>query len=633
MTAQPQKQTTNKEPEVIELRQPWIDSQKVSFPSVVYKLMQSFEFSHLHRIFQQGHAPVMFSGRGHSRSDHSLGAAKWAALACDVLEEHCNTVIEAQQKDPHKYNQLKEALLVSMLLHDLGHMPLSHLSEAITHALGIPVDHEEVTRNLIAGLYTDDPTQVDPLVKANYISTKLNGYRLGLSDDVLRIMDKEFLAEESQLTLFSEYDSPEFRKLGALFTLLFSSQFDCDRIDYVLRDSANLNERYEKADEHISPDDILKIFEGLDVEERPGDNSKKLTYGLVVSENAVPLMHKFFNTYRLDYNTICYNPHVRGCDRMLEEILAQTINNPNIRKVLTPFPDNPFINILTQENFRLDDFLFADDKSVSDFVEWVRDFETNNPSEELEKLQQDCTNYLNNYIYARVGMKNTDDLLKSLAQDELANQHKTRSLPKGHTGIISLDLTDISEGKSEIHSENVLKIAKAALGNYGIRLILDKAIVKGYKPHRLKGDKRAEVIRTYHRELGPKLADTALEIAVDHYIFQSKPSRPGSEADQVLAEKHFGKESLTSMYAGGKWLLYTPTASNTSAVKKVIQYTAAQYIAHLADPKAHTQPTVEFVTEQIEPILDAGSKSKSKLPKILQALICQEAAAATHTKR
>ncbi|BDH79340.1 MAG TPA: HD domain-containing protein [Methanothermobacter sp.] len=141
------------------------------------KLIDTPPFQRLRRIKQLGFTNLIYPGANHTRFEHSIGTMHLASQLADQLG-----------LDKHK----KSILRVSALLHDLGHGPFSHVSEAV-----IPDSHEELTIKVI---------------------------RESIISDIL--MEK-FDLEEIEATLKGE---------GVLGQAI-SGEIDVDRMDYLLRDS------------------------------------------------------------------------------------------------------------------------------------------------------------------------------------------------------------------------------------------------------------------------------------------------------------------------------------------------------------------------------------------------------------
>ena len=140
-------------------------------------------FVRLSRIEQLGPTSYVYPGGCHSRFSHSIGTLHLITEALRILERK-GCVITSEEA---------EAAKAAMLLHDLGHGPMSHSLEG----------------NFVYGLSHEDMT----LLLMQQLNVELNG-RLSLAITIFRDeYPKHFLHE------------------------LICSQLDMDRLDYLCRDS------------------------------------------------------------------------------------------------------------------------------------------------------------------------------------------------------------------------------------------------------------------------------------------------------------------------------------------------------------------------------------------------------------
>ncbi|MDE2573068.1 MAG: HD domain-containing protein, partial [bacterium] len=90
-------------------------------------LMDSAPFQRLRRLRQLGLAYLAFPSAEHSRFTHALGALAMGTRAIEALRAHS----PAYFADEADYQEQRRLLRVALLLHDLGHGPFSHASEAV----------------------------------------------------------------------------------------------------------------------------------------------------------------------------------------------------------------------------------------------------------------------------------------------------------------------------------------------------------------------------------------------------------------------------------------------------------------------------------------------------------------------
>ena len=162
-------------------------------------LIDSAPFQRLRRIRQLGTAFLTFHGAESSRFTHSLGVLHLARLALNHLVRH------HPELEPHR-----GVLLAAALLHDVGHGPLSHSGEEM-----YGLHHESWSGRLIR----EHPALRDPL----------EAYQSGSAEAVADLLEH------------GHYPNPAIQSL-------VSSQLDCDRLDYLLRDSHSTGTSYGQLD-------------------------------------------------------------------------------------------------------------------------------------------------------------------------------------------------------------------------------------------------------------------------------------------------------------------------------------------------------------------------------------------------
>lgn len=162
------------------------------------KLIDCHEFQRLRHIRQNGLTNLVFHGAEHSRFTHSVGVA---FLAQEMLDR----VI--LNKDDPQPDHVRIGVTAAALLHDLGHGPFSHTLEEVCKAVGVDLDHEDLTVRLIVE------------------ETAIN--------EVLVQVDRDFPE------YVASFIDRARRKEDHWTYRLVSSQLDADRLDYMQRDARN----------------------------------------------------------------------------------------------------------------------------------------------------------------------------------------------------------------------------------------------------------------------------------------------------------------------------------------------------------------------------------------------------------
>ena len=286
---------------------------------MIMELIETFAFQRLRRIKQLGAASLLFHGAESSRFTHSIG------VFC-VARKVYKRLIEL---DP-KFNKNKFILYGAALLHDLGHGPLSHTSEVIfSH------DHESWSRKLI--------TNYSPITS---ILTKFDSKLPEQIGDLYK-----------SKSLFSK----------PLKTLI-SSEIDCDRIDYLLRDSYNTGTKYGLVD-------LERIISALTFS--PDGN-------IAIKPKGVIAIEHFLILRNIMYRTI-YNHRINEITNWILEKIIYTIKNN--------FSENIWIDkclykwIFTPKDLQIKDFLANDDITLYyHLMKWK--------STSIEPLTTLCTMFL-----------------------------------------------------------------------------------------------------------------------------------------------------------------------------------------------------------------------------------------------
>jgi len=162
-------------------------------------LIDSAPFQRLRRVRQLGPAFLTFHGAESSRFTHSLGVLHLARLALQQLERHHLELAEH-----------RAVLYAAALLHDVGHAPLSHSGEEM-----YGLHHEAWSGRLIR----EHPALRD----------RLEAHAPGTANAVADLLEH------------GDHPCPAIKALVC-------SQLDCDRLDYLVRDSYSTGTTYGRLD-------------------------------------------------------------------------------------------------------------------------------------------------------------------------------------------------------------------------------------------------------------------------------------------------------------------------------------------------------------------------------------------------
>lgn len=202
----------------------------IALTEVERKIVYSPPFQRLRHIKQMGLTSLVFPGAEHTRFAHSIGAVQ--------IVERLTENLRGRLSD--KDHQL---LRLGALLHDIGHLPLSHTLEKVVSARMRDKD-EENGRDLVAEVAAapevvgPERHDVDPESKLHEALglTLIEGDHLAriLSDSNFRPLEVSAIAMGRAAEMEGTTTKPEvLRVLGQML----HSQVDVDRIDYLLRDA------------------------------------------------------------------------------------------------------------------------------------------------------------------------------------------------------------------------------------------------------------------------------------------------------------------------------------------------------------------------------------------------------------
>ncbi len=268
----------------------------ISIPNeIIFDIIEHPYFQRLRRISQMGLSYFVYPGAHHTRFEHALGAMYLMQKAIHVLKRKS---IEISDKE-------EEALLITILLHDIGHGPFSHTLE---HSLINNNEHEEISLLFMQ---------------------KLN---------------EEF---KGKLTLAIEIFKGNYHR--SFFNQLVSGQLDIDRLDYLKRDSF-----YTGVTEgNINTERIISMLTVVD-------------NNLVVEEKGIYSVEKFIISRRLMYWQVYLHKTSLVADYILIDILkrAKELINNNIEIVCS---DPLYYFLASTEIKNFDDTILQRFSEIDDY--------------------------------------------------------------------------------------------------------------------------------------------------------------------------------------------------------------------------------------------------------------------------
>ena len=219
---------------------------------LIFDLIEHKYFQRLRRITQMGLSYLVYPGAHHTRFHHALGCMFLMQKAIGILRFKGVTISEEEEN----------ALLIAILLHDIGHGPFSH---AMEHSIVNGITHEE------------------------------------LSLFFMEQLNKEF---NGSLTLAITIFKGEYHR--KFLYQLISSQLDMDRADYLKRDSFYTG----VAEGNINSERLITMLNVVDDE-------------LVIEEKGIYSVEKFLTARRLMYWQVYLHKTSLVAEQLLIRILKR----------------------------------------------------------------------------------------------------------------------------------------------------------------------------------------------------------------------------------------------------------------------------------------------------------------------
>jgi HD superfamily phosphohydrolase len=203
----------------------------ITIPSeLIFDVIQHRYFQRLRRVSQMGLTYLVYPGAHHTRFHHALGCMHLMSEAIKVL----------RFKEIQISEEESTALLLAILLHDIGHGPFSH---AMEHSIVEGITHEEISLKFM-----------------NALNAEFDG----------------------KLSLAIQIFKGDYHRY--FFNQLVSGQLDMDRADYLKRDSFYTG----VAEGNVNSERIITMLNVVDDE-------------LVIEEKGIYSVEKFLLARRLMY--------------------------------------------------------------------------------------------------------------------------------------------------------------------------------------------------------------------------------------------------------------------------------------------------------------------------------------------
>lgn len=278
---------------------------------LIFDIIEHRYFQRLRRIKQLGLTDMVYPGALHTRFHHALGAMHLMSRALNALRS------KGVEISDEEYN----AVMIAILLHDLGHGPFSHTLE---FSLFKDIHHEQVSL---------------------WMMERLNQEFDGKLDLAIKIFT-------------GKYERKFFHQM-------VSSQLDIDRLDYLKRDSF-----------------FTGVYEGSIGSERIMEMLNVRNDHLVVEEKGIYSIENFLSARRLMYWQVYLHKTAVSAEVMLIELIkrAKDLTQQGQKILATPALTLFLEQNITDADFRddpdiLEVYALLDDSDIWGSIKFWQDHE------------------------------------------------------------------------------------------------------------------------------------------------------------------------------------------------------------------------------------------------------------------
>ena len=276
------------------------------------KIIDSTPFQRLRNIRQLATTYLVYHGAEHTRFGHSIGVMH---LVTRVFDSVTSKLPEVFRPD-HKENKIviawyRQILRLIALTHDLGHAPFSHATEDL-FAKGY--EHEHYTKRII-----------EETIIAEYINDigdklhkELANTMQVTTDELIEKYNVRPITPQLLWMIYgekpsvrnSEYIWPDFVFLKSFM----DGELDCDKMDYLLRDSLFCGVTYGKYD-------LERFISTLEIYK----NEDEKVLLLAISSGGVQVFEEFVLARYFMFIQVYFHKTRRYFDKLLVEGLKEIL--------------------------------------------------------------------------------------------------------------------------------------------------------------------------------------------------------------------------------------------------------------------------------------------------------------------
>ena len=308
----------------------------IQLDDLEWEVVNSRPFQRLRRIKQLAFSDYVYPGAVHTRFEHSLGVMHLVTQAFDRMHEkrEVREMLGSQNGfdyGPDTWAFIRRLLRLAALTHDWGHMSFSHAGESV-----MPPNPKKPKKSKDGSVIGHEAFEHEDYSFA-LIRMEL--------DSILKhhnLNDLQIKADEVADFIQGRTSNVRLTK-AAPWRGLIKSELDCDRMDYLQRDSMHLGVQYGRFD-------VDRVLSTLTMTDQSEDSRPRLAIeegGLLSAESLILARYYMFVQ-------VYFHKVRRFLDKQYAELLKEVFEK---KPLLPPVDDSGKPNVKALERYlELDDW-------------------------------------------------------------------------------------------------------------------------------------------------------------------------------------------------------------------------------------------------------------------------------------
>lgn len=263
------------------------------------KIINSAPFQRLRNVRQLATTYLVYHGAEHTRFGHSLGVMHLTSRVFDsIVQKNPLLFSDDVEQNEKKIDFYRQILRLIGLTHDLGHAPFSHASEKLFDKSR---KHEDYTKEILFN------TEI-----SEYINEIGNIYKEKYGDDYEITPELIWMIYDGKDVTNEKFIMPDFLFLKSFM----DGELDCDKMDYLLRDSHYCGVTYGTYD-------LNRFVSTLTVYK----DTKYNTLQIAIERGGIQALEEFILARYFMFIQVYFHKTRRFLDKTLVDSLSELLPN------------------------------------------------------------------------------------------------------------------------------------------------------------------------------------------------------------------------------------------------------------------------------------------------------------------